>query len=428
MAAVQVGSSSSGGFASSSYRAQQSSVGAKRSIHFTASTSFFGKRDSLRIKNGFSRPGRGPCHIVKAQSGRSSATSMVGPWEPESPIGQFLVSLLQSHPHLFLEAAEQHIQQLAADKNAAAEKSTNSSGSELVLYKRIAEVKEQERQKAVVEVIYSLVVQKFLDSRLALVPKIPSLPANQKVDTNWQSVQGDMESIHSAEVLEVVRDHLGMILGRPSPHYQEPYTLVQASKMKIGHLYAATVVFGYFLRRLDQRYQLDLSMKKALSSDKHEDEEQGVESGPGVSEELDFKTDAEGEKLAAEANAAVQAMQAAKSSTTRGGLGGSGVFPQLGWKPSKLKSYVMSLDPESLQRFATLRCKESLDVVERQTQALFGKPEAEIAPDGSVVLLAGDSFTISLSGLRRLVTEAVVFGSFLWDAEAHVDSHYNLVG
>ncbi|EFJ21769.1 hypothetical protein SELMODRAFT_106276 [Selaginella moellendorffii] len=333
---------------------------------------------------------------------------MVGPWEPESPIGQFLVSLLQSHPHLFLEAAEQHIQQLAADKNAAAEKSTNSSGSELVLYKRIAEVKEQERQKAVVEVIYSLVVQKFLDSRLALVPKIPSLPANQKVDTNWQSVQGDMESIHSAEVLEVVRDHLGMILGRPSPHYQEPYTLVQASKMKIGHLYAATVVFGYFLRRLDQRYQLDLSMKKALSSDKHEDEEQG--------------------KLAAEANAAVQAMQAAKSSTTRGGLGGSGVFPQLGWKPSKLKSYVMSLDPESLQRFATLRCKESLDVVERQTQALFGKPEAEIAPDGSVVLLAGDSFTISLSGLRRLVTEAVVFGSFLWDAEAHVDSHYNLVG
>jgi len=34
---------------------------------------------------------------------------------------------------------------------------------------------------------------------------------------------------------------------------------------------------------------------------------------------------------------------------------------------------------------------------------------------------------ISFKGLKRLVLEAVTFGSFLWDVESHVDSRYHFV-
>jgi hypothetical protein len=34
---------------------------------------------------------------------------------------------------------------------------------------------------------------------------------------------------------------------------------------------------------------------------------------------------------------------------------------------------------------------------------------------------------ISFGGMKRLVLEAVTFGSFLWDVESHVDARYHFV-
>lgn len=55
---------------------------------------------------------------------------------PESPTGQFLVSILRSHPHLFPAAADQQLERLAADRDAAnVSEEESGSGTDLTLYR-----------------------------------------------------------------------------------------------------------------------------------------------------------------------------------------------------------------------------------------------------------------------------------------------------
>jgi len=87
----------------------------------------------------------------------------------------------------------------------------------------------------------------------------------------------------------------------------------------------------------------------------------------------------------------------------------------------------MYLDAETLQRYATIRSKEAISLIEKQTQALFGRPDIRIAEDGSIDTSSDEILAITFSGLTMLVLEAVAFGSFLWDAESYVESKYNFV-
>ncbi|KAL0277971.1 UNVERIFIED_CONTAM: UV-B-induced protein, chloroplastic [Sesamum radiatum] len=63
----------------------------------------------------------------------------------------------------------------------------------------------------------------------------------------------------------------------------------------------------------------------------------------------------------------------------------------------------------------------------KHTEALFGRPEMVITPEGAVDSSKDELIKISFGGLRRLVLEAVTFGSFLWDVESYVDSRYHFV-
>ncbi|CAI0418707.1 unnamed protein product [Linum tenue] len=80
----------------------------------------------------------------------------------------------------------------------------------------------------------------------------------------------------------------------------------------------------------------------------------------------------------------------------------------------------MYLDAETLQRYATMRSKEAVSLIEKQTQALFGRPDIRIADNDEVA-------SLTFSGLTMLVLEAVAFGSFLWDAESYVESKYQFL-
>ncbi|CAN7020751.1 unnamed protein product [Brassica rapa subsp. trilocularis] len=90
-------------------------------------------------------------------------------------------------------------------------------------------------------------------------------------------------------------------------------------------------------------------------------------------------------------------------------------------KQSRLKTYVMSFDGETLQRYATIRSREAVGIIERHTEALFGRPEIVITPQG-IDSSKDEHIQISFKGPKRLLLEAVTFGSFLWDVESHVDS------
>ncbi|XP_062118075.1 UV-B-induced protein At3g17800, chloroplastic [Humulus lupulus] len=352
--------------------------------------------------------------VVRASLTPNSGGSVspIAPLQLESPIGQFLTQILVSHPHLVPAAVEQQLEQLQTDRDAeeTAEKTDESSEktTELVLYRRIAEVKANERKKTLEEILYALIVQKFMDASVSLVPSIiPAAAAASASDSSsrvdsWPSQDEKLEQLHSPEAYEMIQNHLALILGN---RLSDSASVAQISKLRVGQVYAASVMYGYFLKRVDQRFQLEKTMK--ILPDKL-DEESNVDAKP-LGGEVTFQ--------GAPSHPEVSSWAGGISS---GGFG-SGV------KNSRLRTYVMSFDGDTLQRYATIRSKEAVSIIEKHTEALFGRPEIVITPQGTVDSSKDEVIKISFGGLKRLVLEAVTFGSFLWDVESYVDSRYHFV-
>ncbi|KAK4436797.1 UV-B-induced protein, chloroplastic [Sesamum alatum] len=345
-------------------------------------------------------------------SDSGSAAAPIAPLQLESPIGQFLSQILVSHPHLVPAAVEQQLEQLQTDRDAEKEnEETAASGTELVLYRRIAEVKANERKKALEEILYALVVQKFMDANVSLIPTItPSSPDNSGRVDSWPSQDDKLESLHSPEAYEMIQNHLALILGN---RLGDSNSVAQISKLRVGQVYAASVMYGYFLKRVDQRFQLEKSMKVLPQG--IDNEENHVEQV--IADDRRPSGDYSNESLK-------NSQPHPEVSSWSGGFGAGGFN---GIKPSRLRTYVMSFDGETLQRYATIRSKEAISIIEKHTEALFGRPEIVITPEGTVDSSKDELIKISFGGLRRLVLEAVTFGSFLWDVESYVDSRYHFV-
>ncbi|XP_024174698.1 UV-B-induced protein At3g17800, chloroplastic isoform X1 [Rosa chinensis] len=352
--------------------------------------------------------------VVRASSSSpdsAGSSAPIAPLQLESPIGQFLSQMMISHPHLVPTAVEQQLEQLQTDRDAEQKKEeASASDTDLVLYRRIAEVKANERKKALEEILYALVVQKFMDANVSLVPSIAPAASDPsgRVDA-WPSQDDKLERLHSPEAYEMIQNHLSLILGN---RLDDSTSLAQISKLRVGQVYAASVMYGYFLKRVDQRFQLEKTMKILPGSLGGEDSDiqkaVGEDKRPGAVDD---------------------SLQAAAShpevSSWSGGMG-PGPFGNM-IKPSRLRTYVMSVDGETLQRYATIRSREAVSIIEKHTEALFGKPDIVITPQGTVDSSNDEHIKISFGGLKRLVLEAVTFGSFLWDVESYVDSRYHFV-
>ncbi|KAG8062361.1 hypothetical protein GUJ93_ZPchr0003g17606 [Zizania palustris] len=326
----------------------------------------------------------------------------------ESPVGQFLSQILVTHPHLLPAAAEQQLEKLQTDRDAAmengGEKPTPPSDGDIVLYRRIAEVKEKERKRTLEEILYALVVQKFVEAGVSLVPAIShSISSFGRVDQWAESVEGKLEHLHSQEAYEMIENHLTLILGQR----QADATVAAISKLRVGQVYAASVMYGYFLKRVDQRFQLEKSMKTL----------------PWGSEEEDVLNQAIATDLRPSFQTSTSHPELASWTSPNYSAGG----PSQSVKPCRLRSYVMSFDSDTLQSYATIRSKEAFGIIEKHTEALFGKPEIVITPEGTVDSSKDEHVRVSFAGLRRLILEAVTFGSFLWDVESFVDSRYHFV-
>ncbi|KAL6985690.1 hypothetical protein U1Q18_019064 [Sarracenia purpurea var. burkii] len=341
--------------------------------------------------------------IVRASGSSGGHLAPVAPLQFDSPVGQLLAQILQTHPHLLPAAIDQQLENLQAERDAHKEEA-QPSPQDLLLYKRIAEVKEKERQKTLEEIIYCLIVQKFVDNEISMIPKISETSdPTGRVDF-WPNQEQKLESVHSQEAFEMIQSHLSLVLGE---RFVGPLdTIVQISKLKLGKLYAASIIYGYFLKRVDQRFQLERSMNtlpKGFEEGKIKFEDQVPVNQLWDRDSLIF----------------IQPDDADGGEPTELGEDNNKSFA--------LRSYVMYLDAETLQRYATIRSKEAISLVEKQTQALFGRPDIRIAEDGSVDTSNDEVISISFSGLTMLVLEAVAFGSFLWDAEGYVESKYHFL-
>ncbi|KAK1379073.1 UV-B-induced protein, chloroplastic [Heracleum sosnowskyi] len=334
---------------------------------------------------------------VKASGDSSPDSSRLAPLELESPVGQLLAQILHTHPHLLPAAVDQQLENLTNDRETQREEAATSSLG-LSLYKRIAEVKEKERQMAVEEIIYCLVVQKFLDSGISLIQKVSTTsdPAG-RVDF-WPNQEHKLKSVHSPEAFEMIESHLSLVLG---DRVVGPVNdIVQISKLKLGKLYAASIMYGYFLKRVDERFQLEQSMNTLPEGFK--EEQQSFQQPP--------------QSPFWDPDSLIRLMP---------DDGDGGQLDSLEDKSYRLRSYVMYLDAETLQRYATIRSKEAISLIEKQTQALFGRPDIRIAEDGSLDTSSDEVVSVTFSGLTMLVLEAVAFGSFLWDAESYAESKYH---
>ncbi|KAL8141740.1 hypothetical protein V2J09_014772 [Rumex salicifolius] len=336
--------------------------------------------------------------VVRASVSPEDSVTPVAPVQMESPIGQLLEQILQTHPHLLPAAIDQQLEQLKDDRDAKKEESTSSP-----LYKRIAEVKEKERKKTLEEILYCIVVQKFLENDIVLIPKImPSSDPIGRVDF-WPNQEMKLESIHSSEAYEMIQAHLELVLGdRLVGPLQN---VVEMSKIKLGKLYAASIMYGYFLRRVDQRFQLERSMKTL----------------PKEFTEKESRLDAPPSQAMWGPDSPF-GVQPEESSGPMYAAGGGDDHS------NKLRSYVMYLDADTLQRYATIRSGEAVSLIEKQTQALFGRPDIKVKGDGSLETGKDEMLVLTFSGLTMLVLEAVAFGSFLWDAEDYVESKYQFIG
>lgn len=268
-----------------------------------------------------------------------------------------------------------------------------------------------ERRKALEEILYALVLQRFMDANVSLIPSVSSSSSDPsgRVDM-WPSQEGKLEQLHSPEAYEMIQSHLALILGNRAG---DSSTVAQISKLRVGQVYAASVMYGYFLKRVDQRFQLEKSMKI-------------LPSGSDGDEFNIQKIVGEDTKAGAFDEPSLNSVQSHPEVSPRAG-GFSNGGSSYGIKASRLRSYVMSFDGETLQRYATIRSKEAVSIIEKHTEALFGRPEIVITPEGTVDSSRDELIKISFGGLKRLVLEAVTFGSFLWDVESYVDSRYHFV-
>ncbi|XP_008800077.2 UV-B-induced protein At3g17800, chloroplastic isoform X1 [Phoenix dactylifera] len=332
---------------------------------------------------------------VKALENSGENHTPIAPLQFESPVGQLLSQIMQTHPHLLPAAIDQQLEKLQSDRDAQKEE-TPPATQDLPLYRRIAEVKAKERQKALEEIIYCLIVQKFMDNGISMIPAIsPTSDPNSQVHY-WPNQEQKLEAIHSPDALDMIQSHLTLILGE---RVVGPLnTIVQISRLKLGKLYAASIMYGYFLKRVDQRFQLERTMK-TLPTDTRQQR---------IFDDL-------------KPNPLWDLESMVQISSDDDGSDGEDS------KSYRLRSYVMYLDAETLQRYATIRSKESISLIEKQTQALFGRPDIRIAGDGSLDTSNDELVGITFTGLTMLVLEAVAFGSILWEAESYVESKYHFV-
>ena len=197
-----------------------------------------------------------------ASSPREDADSpgFVGaPMSPGSPSGQILAHVLDNESHLFTAAVEATLDRMADELDQEETRANSVDVSEdesdrqgLVLFRRIQQMRALERRNGVQDVMYANILQKFRNIGVDMLPPMDEESVYLKgVDLN-QLTNG----VHSVEALEMVKEHLMGMLG-PQASNAYSNSLVRMSKLQAAQMYAASIMFGYFLRRADKRFSLD---------------------------------------------------------------------------------------------------------------------------------------------------------------------------
>lgn len=311
-----------------------------------------------------------------------------GPAEVYSGPAKKALYLMKEQPALFEDAIEDELSNLMNQKEAEEGQSLPSDvkPDTLVLRRRVKEVREKERQRIAMELLYLKVCHNFLKRN---VPLIPTMKAGGDFSFSQTGVNlKGLTEIYSQDALEIVKDHLMSILGS----HANPMlgtSIIRMSLFQAGQAYLVSSMMGYYVSRVDARYQLG-KMVGSLGSLGEEGSELN---------EADVKT---------------------------------------------LKDYMENFGPQELQKMTSIASTEASAALEIHVSALFGdlralkeklleavgmvlsQEEANQKLQEAIENNEVESMKLSSDDLRRLVLEALAFGSLLYDAERQADSFYEL--
>ena len=391
----------------------------------TAAAALRGRRNPLPVSRDLALHARRTvCSATGEGSEGEENVDLV--YKPQTPAGEMLSYYLSEQPHLFQDAVDEQLRLLETKKEEINDKKKDGAEktkdpSELVLYQRMEEVRGLEMTRNLEDLMYYAVVERFTNLGVSMLS-----PLDDVVDIDGNSdLENLTKGVHSVESLEMVRSHLMQVLsgaaGSPPPNLN---SVLKISKLQAAQVYAASVMFGYFLRRVDARFQLEKAM--GLLNDKNSDAVERLENIFGAA--------SASESWDEDAEAFVQSQQEMAEAMKN----------QLSEKPkSKLQEYIETFDQQTLQETAQILSKEGSTLVERQTRGLFGdinelQEEIKRALGGAgqdvlsspedlllrlqEVIASGEvkSLTLTVAAQRRVVLEAVAFGAFLRDIENYV--------
>lgn len=316
------------------------------------------------------------------------------PLKPTSPAGRSLSGVIQNQPHCFYDAVSEELKRVAEERDAAFARFNLSLGSsEASLHRRIAKMKEAECQLAVEDVLYMIVLFNFSQIKVPLVPSLSECLYNGRLEI-LPSKDWELESIHSLEVLEMVREHLSTALGwKAGSSVAVNWSTTKIRRQHLSQVYAASILYGYFLKSATLRLHLEQNLPQTFQNTPF-----GSWSPPPESESYGFENIMLGQMVTPRSTAVSQ------------------VTKRPGKKEVNLRCYVNGFDVQTMEECAKLKSEEAVELINKHCLALFGNVDAE---NNEMILT-------SLSSLKRLVLEAVAFGCFLWDAEHRVDSLYKL--
>ena len=320
---------------------------------------------------------RGAVKVAAAKgSDEENPTFQGAPMSPGSGHGQMLAHVLDAEPQLFEAAVEATLDRMIdeLDQQEQSAGSIDVSQDEkdkggMVLFRRIEQMRALERRSGVQDVMYANILQKFLSIGVDMLPPLD----DEDVLLRGVDLTKLTSGVHSVEALEMVKEHLMGMLG-PQASNAYSNTLVRMSKLQCAQMYAASIMFGYFLRKADKRFKLDRAMGTLPMNPM--DSAKALEELFNSASAMDSMDEADGAGIGGFANSEFPGASGVfdvdeKGNATEDAAGAS--------KPDSnnltLKQYIQSFDQNALAETARIVSMEGVTLAERQTGALFGSIE-----------------------------------------------------
>ncbi|XP_024974343.1 UV-B-induced protein At3g17800, chloroplastic-like [Cynara cardunculus var. scolymus] len=357
----------------------------------------------LQAFSGFSGVKRGRSTVVVASATNYGGfgtgggsycefSSLNTPIQPGTPEGRFLSSVLLNERKSFHEAVAETLEKVVVELDEAyARRIASAESSEACLHRRISEVKGRECKNAIEDIMYLLILYKFSEVKVHLIPRLSKCVYNGRLEI-LPAKDWELESIHSFEVLEMVREHLTSVIGwRADFSVTDNWATTKIKRADLCQIYTASILFGYFLKSATLRHQLEMSLANPI-------DDMFLNSGNHLPlpELYKFRR-----------RNLVFGHTHTHNTVSTSPFDGKR-------KQEKLSSYLMGFAPDSLATCAEPNSMEALRLITKHSFALFGDVESD------------EIISTSFATLKRFVLEAIAFGSFLWDTEEYVKTVYHL--